>query len=95
MFRNGIRLWGTLLSYMGMIYMGIFVCRHFKEFWLFEQAKGTETQIGFFMVLIIVIFTGLYALFSILTRFAFPIVSLYLICFAFSLHKIIGGREKI
>lgn len=80
--RNGIRLFVSVLTYVSLIYAFVFVIMNYKKGNRSDEVITIRLKILAFVFLIIMSFTALYSLFSILTRFSFPIVSLYFICFA-------------
>ena len=81
-FKDSLRFTVSFLTYVSLFYAFFFVVHNRARLLDTRSEKNKTVQMCFFVLMAIVPFTGLYALFSILTRFAFPIVSLYFICFA-------------
>ena len=91
--KNGMRLASAIATYCGLIYCLFLLVRGGKGATGEEETRVLRRQYLMFIFLILVPFTGLYALFSILIRFAFPIISLYLICIAIFLQRIFEKRS--
>ena len=91
--KNGIRLLVSLLTYFSLFYIIGQLYRWRSKLRDFKSDEVAGIQIGFFVLLIIVPFTGFYALFPILTRFALPIAALYLFCIAFTAQGLTFGKK--
>jgi len=91
-FKGGLRLAVSLATILSL---GYFVYQiYLKRKLLVDfSERGEEVQICFFGVLIIISFTFLYSFFSILTRYALPIVPIYLISIAYGAHRIIDDSS--
>ncbi len=92
--KDGLRFLMSFLTGWAIVYVVGYLYRHRLS--LVKPASQKDGQLKeiqtlFFVVLVIVPFIGLYAMFSILTRFALPIVSLFLVCIAFLLD---GSMKK-
>lgn len=97
LFKNGIRFLMSILTYFSLFYLLWHIFYHRSKLRDFKEEESAGIQTGFFALLIIVSFTGLYAIFSILTRFALPIASLYIFCIALAAQNLIFGdweRER-
>ncbi len=94
LFKNGIRFVLALLTYFSLFYLTVRVYRYRSKLFDFGAEEGIRIQTVFFILLLIAIYTVLYALYPILTRFALPIVALYLLCIAFTLETILGKAGK-
>ena len=94
-FKNGIRFVLVALTYFSLFHLIVRTYRRRSELFIFDARKGVKIQIEFFVLLTIVSFTALYAPFSILTRFALPITTLYLLCIAFTLQDFLGEKKMI
>lgn len=94
-FKNGIRFSITLLTYFSLFYLIARVYRHRSELFIFDTKEGAKTQLAFFILLMIAVFTALYAIFPILTRFALPIAVLYLACIAFTWQDFFGKKRQV
>jgi len=84
--RYGLRLVVSLMTVLSLVFFIWEIVWNRKLLLNFSQ-EGRRMHIGFFSILIIGIFTLLYSLFSVVTRYAFPIVPLYLLIIAFSVQK--------
>lgn len=93
LFRNGIRLCMSVLTYLGLVFGLWFSAFNFFSFLRAQKSYQEEKAVVFFSCLIILTFTGLYSLFSILTRFAFPIVPLYCVLIAFFLDSFLNKKK--
>jgi hypothetical protein len=91
-FKDGIRLFTSSLTYFSLFYLFYQVYINRKKLCNFESDDSGQIQLIFFMLLIIVPFTGLYALYSNLTRFALPIAVLYLLCIAFTAQDMLSRK---
>jgi hypothetical protein len=84
-FRLGIRLFMSLLTIVSLGYLCMMVLK--RRALLFNTAQALDVQrqrtlVSLMILLIVVFFTVLYALFLILTRYALPVAPLYLIAIA-------------
>jgi hypothetical protein len=84
--KNGLRLLVAILTFAGLIYLGSFLVRERKS--IIEPRESNKIML-FLVAMFIFLFTSAYALCMIITRYAFPIVPLYLIIIAFAIQKII------
>ena len=89
LFKNGIRLILSLLTYAGLFLILLEIFKSRRKLTEFNSVPNT-TQILFLIFCTIVSFTGLYSVFAILSRFALPIAPLYVICMAYFLDRITG-----
>ena len=94
--RLGIRLIVSLLTVIAVIYLLIYLMKN-RRAW---QAQGPayervhlRLEASFVILLIVLFFAGLYSLFLILTRYALPIASLYLIAIALWLDEVIPPEK--
>lgn len=85
-FKDGLRLGMSLLTMLGMLYTLVYLSRSKKD------AADQKIMLAL-IVFIVVIYSGSYSLFSILTRYILPIVPLYLILIAFSFHRFSAKRK--
>ena len=76
----------SLLTMGGVFFVFGFVWKKKKEIFLFQNR---EASTFFFILLLFFLFTVFYSLFTILTRYAFPIVPLYFVCIAFMMDQLI------
>lgn len=87
LFKDGIRLVVSLMTIFSLIFVLIHIYQHRSQ--LGDSTfQGQEIQICFFAFLIIFIYAGLYSFFSIVTRYALPLGSLYVMCIAYTFSKI-------
>lgn len=88
-FRYGIRFAVSFLTYVSLFTVLVRTIRRRKMLLDFLAQDHARLQIGFFLLVVIIPFSGLYAMYSILTRFAFPIVPLYHLCIAYCLNEFV------
>lgn len=93
-FKNSIRLAVSVLTYVSLIVLGWFVVRDQKKLFDFSSTEGRHLQLYFFILFIIVAYTLFHSFFSIVTRYALPIASLYLIVIACILQKRIDHAQQ-
>lgn len=93
LFKNGIRLVVSLLTYTGLFLTLLEIFKSRKKLIEFHSVPNA-THILFLIFCTIVLFTGLYSVFAILSRFALPIAPLYIICIAYFLDRIIGRSSS-
>lgn len=86
-FKNGLRLMLFLITFISMVYVLRYVFERRSELFRCGSPRNSEIQILFFILILIMSYTGLYSLFIINTRYASPIASLYLIMIAFTIQK--------
>ncbi len=91
--RNGIRLVVSLLSVVSFAWLFILVIRKRKLITQVGRIENLPIQLSFFIFLMISSFTGLYSLFSILTRYAFPIAPLYIVTAAFFIDSLLSSKR--
>jgi len=77
-FRYPLRLIISILTYISLVGLMIFLFRNRNEF--FHPDKEERFMICLAIFLLIFSYTGLYSLFSIVIRYSLPIASLYLMC---------------
>ena len=86
-FKNGLRLLLFLITFISMVYTLRYTLRRRDQLFHYKSPQNTETHILFFILTLIMSYTGSYSLFIINTRYASPIASLYLIMIAFTIQK--------
>lgn len=79
LFKNSLRLVTSLFTFLGLFYLIRVVFKHIKKLFDLSGDEDPRLIVCFFALLIILSYTGLYALFSIVTRYSLVIASLYLI----------------
>lgn len=87
LFKNGLRLFVAVLTVCSLFFLvfSLYRDRHL----LFEHSIEVESiQIRLFSFIVISVFIGLYAVCYVLTRYALPIGSLYLISIAYCIQSI-------
>ncbi|OGX18964.1 MAG: hypothetical protein A2Y04_05135 [Omnitrophica WOR_2 bacterium GWC2_45_7] len=89
-FKNGLRFIMSFLTMLSFIYLCRRIVIHRKKVF---ASPTPETGILLFIFIQIIGFIGLYSLFSILTRYAFPIVPLYLILIACMLEALLQYKK--
>ncbi|MBI4244627.1 MAG: hypothetical protein HY606_11105 [Planctomycetes bacterium] len=79
-FKNSLRLVMSLLSIASYFFIFVYIFKR-KEFLFRQESHAMHFRIvfSFFSVMLITVFVLLYSLFTNLTRYAFPIVPLYLV----------------
>lgn len=77
--KNFLRLFVSLLTIISFFYALFYLLGHWSKM---GDSSNQRIQVLFFSLLLIVSFTGLYALCYILVRYAFSIVPLFMICIA-------------
>ncbi len=82
LFKDLLRLIISILTMLSCLFVVIFMLRRTKQLFCSNKNGGRDVLI-YFTGLIAFIFTALYSMFSIVTRYALPIASLYLITIAF------------
>ncbi len=91
-FKNMIRMVVSSITYIAIIYTFIFLCRSRYTLNCSDDSNNAII-IVFFILAIIIPFTLLYSMYSILARFALPIVPLYIIIIAFFFDRILKSRR--
>lgn len=83
-FKNGLRLGMSLVTFLAFVYLGALFWRERKD------VLKTESSLLFLYLCVLFIFSFIssYSIFSILVRYLFPIVPLYLIIIAYVLQKV-------
>lgn len=87
LFKNGLRLVVSLLTITAFLRLLTAVLVRRKSLLKENLITEDETTILMFIILMITLTAGFYSFFSVLTRFSFPIVSLFLICIAYFLDR--------
>lgn len=86
-FKYFIRLLLSVLSFTALLYLPYYV--YSRKHLLFEQnARGEIFRITLIVFILLYIYTGLYALYPILTRYALPVAPVFLIAIAFFLNQL-------
>lgn len=92
LFKDSLRLIVSFLTIFSFIFVLCSVYRY--RFQLYELTPSAEeVQICFFVSLTIFTYAGLYSFFSIVTSYALPLGSLYLLCIAYTFSKIFSPRK--
>jgi len=79
LFKNGIRLFISLLTFISFVWLVFKIIRERRKIYDFKADHSQQIQLYFFMALFIVSFIGLHSFFSIITRYALPLAPIYLI----------------
>ncbi|MBN1870868.1 MAG: hypothetical protein JW847_09870 [Candidatus Omnitrophica bacterium] len=87
--KNGVRFLLAILTYFSLFYCGYHVYRRRSRLFCSDTIADVRVQMEFIILIIVVLFTGLYSAYSILTRFALPITVLYMCCIAFTMQNIL------
>lgn len=90
LFKNSIRLVMTFLTYVGLFLIALEIFRSWKKRIEFSPAVNSLLVLSCIFCMI-VIFTGLYSIFAILSRFALPIAPLYVMSAAYFLDRAINA----
>ena len=85
LFNNGLRFLTAVATMSGLGFLVYWVGR--KRRLILEPEKGADTIYLFFLLYFIFAYTVAHSFFFILTRYAFPIVPLYLIAIAYTLKN--------
>ncbi len=93
LFKNGLRLIMSLLTYAAIFYLFRFVWRSRSRLNDIVSFEAERVQVGFWLLFMIVAYTGLHSLFSIVTRYALPISFLYLLSIALVLDERINSKN--
>jgi hypothetical protein len=94
-FKNVLRLFVSLLTLVALMSTLDFVRQHRQKI-LDGHSGGSESiQILLFILLLIFTYIGTYSLTAILTRYAFPIVPLYLLAIGYSIERFFGNRHLL
>lgn len=88
--KNGLRLLMACWTFAALIYLVNYLLRLNRS--VFEPQENTGILL-FFITIFIFLFTSVHALCSILIRYSFPIVPLYLIIIAFFTQKMVFRRN--
>ncbi|MBU1112921.1 MAG: hypothetical protein KKH93_03465 [Candidatus Omnitrophica bacterium] len=87
LFKNGLRTLTSLFTFLGLFYLIGLIFKHKKKLFDLSGDGNPRLIICFFTLLIIFSYTGLYAFFSIVTRYSLVIVSLYLTGIAYFINQ--------
>ncbi len=91
--RYGLRFIISLATLFSLVFIALRL--FLKRSLIFDfSEEGKRMHICFFSMLMISVYTLLYSLFSVVTRYAFPIVPLYLLIIAYTIHKIFINQKK-
>lgn len=86
-FKNGLRLFIALMTIFSIVFT-VFKTYQDKSL-LFDYSKrGESVQMRLFISLVMCAFIGIYSLCFVLTRYALPIASLYLLSIAYCVHNV-------
>lgn len=91
-FKNVLRFLLFLITFISAMYTLRYTLRNKDQLFRLQGPRNKETHILFFILVFIISYTGWYSLFTINTRYASPIASLYLIMIAFTVQKIFKRR---
>lgn len=94
-FKNFIRLLMSLATYFSFFYLLQYVVRNRAQLTDFKSAVSERAQMCFFILFLVMSYTALHSLFSIVTRYALPISFLYLLGIAFFLEQRLLERGSI
>lgn len=92
-FKNTLRLFVFLITSFSTVYVLRYTIKRRDQLFRYESPQNIETHILFFSLILIMSYTGLYALFMITTRAALPIASLFLVMIAFTAQKIMSRKK--
>ena len=84
--KNSLRLFVTLITLFSAIYSAIHLFKNRHKIYR-QSDKCEKYQTLFFLFLFLILFTGLYGLVRIATRYALPIAPLFIALIAFSVHE--------
>ncbi|MDP8213474.1 MAG: hypothetical protein P9X22_09360 [Candidatus Zapsychrus exili] len=88
LFKDTLRLLVSLVTIISVIYLAIFCFRERKG--IFNHLScNDQARLLFIMLFLICAFTSFFMMTFILTRYAFPIVPIYLLSIAFWMHNLI------
>ncbi len=88
-FKNGIRLFASLLTIFSILYIAQYLWKNKEKLFDVNQNKNNDMPFLFFILALIFINITLHAPFYMQTRYAFPLVPLYLLAIAFTFQKLI------
>ncbi len=92
LFKNGLRFAVSCITFWAVGYLIFYVFGNRRK--IFTGEEGDRVYLlNFFMLLLMFLFIAGYAVMTILTRYALPIVPLYLIAIAFAVDRTIGVRR--
>jgi len=91
--RYGVRFMASVITYLALVVVFFQFVMNRSFLTDLTSLKGRRVQMEAFVLTIIIGFTALYSLFSILTRYALPIVPLYIICIALFLQSLFFNRK--
>jgi uncharacterized membrane protein len=94
LFKNNLRLLVFLLTFVSMGYALRYVFERKKQIFTDPDPQDRQPRILFFILTLILSYTGFYSLFMINTRYASPLAPLYLILIAFMAQKILSRRRE-
>lgn len=92
--KNGLRLSMFLITFISVLYTAVYVARNKDLLFHHQGSQSAEAHIYFFILVFVISYTGLYSLFLIITRYASPIASLYLIMIGLTLQKLLLDQKK-
>jgi hypothetical protein len=95
LFKDGLRLAIFLLTFGSVIYSIVYISRNRRV--LADAQFQNQQSIGalFFVLLMILVYTGLHSFFFTLTRYSLPIAPLYLVTIAFAAEHIIPASKAL
>jgi len=86
-----------LITFFSLLYTISYIARNTDYLFHYHGPQSVEAYIFFFILVFVIGYTGLYSLFFIITRYASPIASLYLIMIGLTMQKMIldqMGKNK-
>lgn len=84
-FKDGLRLFMSLFTFLSIVYTLIF---------LFKNKTHPAKLILFYILCLLFLHAGFYSFFFILTRYSLPVAPLYLILIAFTFNEILFNEKK-
>jgi len=86
--KNALRLLIGLLTLFAMLYLAGYLLRIPREIYVRADSTGERSQCLLFLFIFVILFAGLYALFSVLVRYSLPIAPLFIAAIAFVANEI-------
>lgn len=89
--RLGLRLFIGLITIISFIFVTCNIWE--KKLKCFREAHNQGSIMLFFVWLMITLYTALYSTCYVVTRYALPIVSMFIVCISFTINAIIAGKS--
>ena len=93
LFKDGIRLLVSILTFCALIFMVFRLPRYYRASLEVEE-NHDDQKVCFFVVFFALTYTAFFTITFVLTRYALPIVPLYLVMIAYGMNELCGFNKQ-